>query len=62
MWVRFTAAFDWKPKPSVTLAFLAGQERNVPTPCAEAAIKAGNAVKMGRRPKRDADQGKSPRA
>jgi hypothetical protein len=45
-WVRFTANFDWKPKPQVTQAFLAGQERNVTTPCADAAIAKGAAVKI----------------
>ena len=46
MWVRFTADFDWKPKPQVTIAFLAGQERNVTRGCASKAIKAGKAEKM----------------
>lgn len=39
--VRFTANFDFKPKPSVTQAFKAGEEKMVTTPCAEAAVKAG---------------------
>lgn len=56
-WVRFTADFDFKPKPQVTLAFRAGQEKNVTTPCAEAAIAKGKAVKLPRKRKGDADQG-----
>lgn len=61
-WLRFTANFDWKPRPQVTQAFLAGQERNVTTPCAEAAIAKGVAVKLPRKRKPDADQGASSRS
>lgn len=43
-WVQFTADFDFRPKPAVTLAFKAGQRRLVTTPCATAAIAAGRAV------------------
>ena len=52
MWVRFTADFDWKPKPQVTIAYLAGQERNVTRDCAAKAIKAGKAEKVsdGKKP------------
>jgi hypothetical protein len=46
MWVRFTADFDFKPKPQVTLAFLAGEERNVTRDCAEKAVAAGKAVRV----------------
>lgn len=53
-WVRFLTDFDWKPKPQVTLAFRAGQEENVTTPCAEAAIAKGKAVKLPRKRKGDA--------
>lgn len=42
-WVRFTQAFDWKPQPSVTIAYQAGQVKLVTTPCAEAAIAKGKA-------------------
>lgn len=45
-WVRFTADMDWKPKPSVTVAYLAGMKRNVPSPAAAAAIAAGKAVRL----------------
>jgi hypothetical protein len=43
--VRFTADFDWKPKPQVTQAYREGFEGMVTTPCAEAAVKAGRAVR-----------------
>ena len=43
-WVRFTRDFDFKPKVSVTLAYLSGQERLVTTPCAELAIAKQKAV------------------
>lgn len=58
-WVRFTADFDFKPKPNVTQAFQEGQERNVTTPCADAAIANGKAVKLPRKRKShgDHDQG-----
>ncbi len=52
-WVRFTGNFDWKPKPQVTLAFLAGQERNVPRDCAVRAVAAGKAVRIKRTGKQD---------
>lgn len=55
MWVRFTADFDWKPKPQVTLAFLAGQERNVTRDCAEKAVAAGKAVKFRKASKADGE-------
>lgn len=42
--VRFLADFDYKPKRSVTLAFKAGEERVVPTACAEIAISKQKAV------------------
>lgn len=56
-WVRFTANFDFKPKPQVTQAYLAGDERNVTTPCAKAAIAAGKAVEIERKPKDTAGEG-----
>ena len=54
-WLRFTANFDWKPKPQVTIAFKAGQEKNVPTPCAEAALAKGVAVRLPRKRRTDGD-------
>lgn|GEM_PF-1818367 len=36
-WVHFTAAFDWKPKPQVTIAYPAGFTGLVTTRCANAA-------------------------
>lgn len=49
-WLRFTADFDFKPKPAVTLAYKAGQEKLVTTPCAAAAVAAGKAERI-RKPK-----------
>jgi hypothetical protein len=45
MWVRFVAPFDWKPKPSVTLAYRTGDVVNVVHDCAEAAFAVRAAVK-----------------
>lgn len=47
-WLRFTADFDFKPRPQVTIAYRAGEEKNVPTACAAAAVKAGKAVRLPR--------------
>lgn len=44
-WVRFTADFDWKPTPQVTIGYRAGTEKLVTTPCAQAAAVARKAVK-----------------
>ena len=53
-WVRFTADHDFKPRPAVTLAYLAGQVRLVTTPCAQQAIALGRAEACDR-PGRDQD-------
>jgi len=53
-WVRFTADFDFKPMPTVTQAYRAGQVVLVTTPCAEAAIAKGKAVKASN-PKKKTD-------
>lgn len=45
-WVRFTSAFDWKPTRQVTMAYRAGDEVLVTTPCANAAMKAGKAERL----------------
>lgn len=45
-WVNFTADFDWKPKPQVTIGYRKGQRFLVTTPCANAAIAKGVAVKL----------------
>ncbi|MER2536032.1 MAG: hypothetical protein ABTQ31_12800 [Rhizobiaceae bacterium] len=45
-WVRFTADFDFKPKPLVTIAYRAGHVLNVTSDCAAKAIAAGKAVRM----------------
>jgi hypothetical protein len=54
-WVRFSADFDFKPKPSLTLAYRAGDEKLVTTPCAQAAVAAGKGtiVKKARKGKAD---------
>lgn len=46
MWIRVLSDFDWKPRPAVTVAFLAGQEKNVPRACAEFALARGVAENM----------------
>jgi hypothetical protein len=53
-WLRFTADFDWKPQASVTIAYLAGQTRNVTRACAANALAKGKAVKMVK-PSKDAE-------
>jgi hypothetical protein len=40
-WVAFSAPFDWKPKPSVTIAFRNGDVKLVTTACANAAEAKG---------------------
>lgn len=55
--VRFTGDFDWSPPEfngRVTLAFKAGTEDTVTTPCAEAAVASGKAIKVA--PKRKSDE------
>ncbi|MDJ1632679.1 hypothetical protein [Rhizobium rhizogenes] len=42
--LRFTADFDYKPLPSVTIAFRAGQTCVVKRECYDRAIAAGKAV------------------
>lgn len=39
--VKFSADFDWKPKAAVTIAYKAGMQLLVTTPCAMAAVAAG---------------------
>ena len=51
MWVRFTADFDWKPMPAVTIAYRDGMTLSVTTRCGAAAIDAGKAVRMRKRGK-----------
>jgi hypothetical protein len=47
-WVRFTSSFDFKPKPTVTLAYHAGDVKLVTTACATAALRAGKAEKAAK--------------
>ncbi len=48
MWVRFLADYDWKPKPSVTIAYTAGSVANVTRMCAAKALALGKAEKTER--------------
>lgn len=61
-WVHFTADFDWKPKPQVTIAYREGQRFLVTTPCANAALAKGVAVKLKTPRKNDGAQIESDRA
>ncbi|KAB2743544.1 hypothetical protein [Brucella anthropi] len=60
-WVRFTADFDWKPMPQVTVAYRKGQCRLVTTPCANAAVAKGVAEKLKTPKKSDGTKIKSSR-
>lgn len=60
-WVHFKAAFDWKPKPQVTIAHPAGFTGLVTTRCASAAIARGVAEKVKTPRKSDGDLRKSNR-
>lgn len=44
--VKFTADFDYRPTPSVTIAYLAGMEQTVKRECADQAIAAGKAEEV----------------
>lgn len=45
VWVRFTDKFDYHvPGKPVTIAYKAGQVKNVTTPCAKMATGSGKAV------------------
>ena len=63
-WVRFVADFDFKPHPQTTVAYRAGDERNVTRACTAAAVANGAAerikAKSGKRAG-DADEGGSAR-
>jgi hypothetical protein len=48
-WVRFLSDFDWKPKPPVTVGYLAGTTELVTRDCAADALAAGKAI-TSRRP------------
>lgn len=58
-YVRFTADFDFKPRPAVTQAFRVGEVRLVTTACAVVAEARGKAVRCDK-PKGDADGGQAP--
>lgn len=48
MRVRFTRHFDWRPHPRQVIAYRAGMVLPVTRRCAEKAIAAGAAEKVGR--------------
>ncbi|RVQ20394.1 hypothetical protein CN096_06745 [Sinorhizobium meliloti] len=48
MWMRFLADYDWKPRPPVTIAFRAGDVKNVTRACAAAAMALGKAERTER--------------
>ncbi|KQX55466.1 MULTISPECIES: hypothetical protein [unclassified Ensifer] len=58
MRVRFTADFDYRPTPQVTVGYLAGMEMTVKRECAEQAIAAGKAARVSanRREATDGEQ------
>lgn len=45
-WVRFTAAFHWRPKPNVWITYQAGDRRNVTRDCAALAIAGRKAIRI----------------
>nr|WP_278377191.1 hypothetical protein [Brucella anthropi] len=55
-WVYFTADFDWKPNPQVTVAYREGQRLLVTTPCANAALAMSVAEKLKTPRKSDGTQ------
>lgn len=60
-WIRFIADMDFKPRPSVTIAYKAGMVVNVTSACAAEAVRKKRGVRQ-RKPSRnavpaDADQG-----
>jgi len=42
-WMRFSADWDWKPRPSTTVAFRSGDIKFVTRACASRALAAGKA-------------------
>jgi hypothetical protein len=44
--VKFTKDFDYKPKPSVTIAYKAGREYTVRRECADQAIAVGRGTEI----------------
>lgn len=54
-WIKFTADFDFKPRPAVTIGHTANTTRLVNRACAEAAQAAGKAIPAKRPAKTDTD-------
>jgi len=46
--VKFTKNFDYKPTPQVTIAYGAGWEGTVKRECADQAVAAGKAERVGK--------------
>jgi hypothetical protein len=46
--VRFTSDFDFKPMPQVTMAYRKGWSGLVTTPCANQAVAAKKAARVGK--------------
>lgn len=53
--VKFNEDFDFRPKPGVTIGYLAGMTKMVTTRCAEQAMKAGKAQRVGKVEKGEGD-------
>lgn len=47
-WVRFLSDYDWKPRPSTTVAFRSGDIKFVTRACASRALAAGKAEPIER--------------
>jgi len=55
-WARFLAAFNYRVKHNVTIAYKAGDQYLVKADCAEQAIRAGKAVATERPDKPKVDE------
>lgn len=53
-WVKFSGDYDYRAKPSVTIAYKSGHSYNVTSTCATLAVAAGKAVRMDK-PTKDAE-------
>lgn len=51
-WVRFTANFDYHPRPRVTIAYKTGMALRVKRDCANQAIALGRAEEVPTPPRR----------
>lgn len=53
MRVRFVREFEWRPHPRRVTVFREGCEMQVTRACAAAAMKAGAAIKLNKRGRKD---------